>query len=620
MPQGMRRFCCFGCRPKEGLGGRVDTITYFLYHINNKIKNEMISRSNIKRGFTLIELAVSMGIVGSLALVNAQEGQFENAQINARAMGVEIFQYNSAVSRYLAANSADPSAIGVTPSTDQVYSGSDWLKDPSCAGSAAEAYLACEVMADGRTLQYDSLPTTTISVNADGALRARTVWTPAFGDDGDEDAMVMGTASMVASGSYFSQAADAASGFQLPTVYCPDMTTYSPSIASICGSERNQIVSMSNTNSALEPWLRTDHGNTSQHVIEFGSSPSAQSDLDLVDDGGAVGGWAGAGMRQIVNVARIYNQGGSGQDAVVIGKSAGKPIYSDAFVTGNGLLQNAIIMDGDAAVMEDLRVKLDAYIDNDLAVGRDASVGQDLRVTRDINSTTGDITADSGDVIADSGTVRGSYVRSLGDVEADRDVRAQRYNYAQRYYDSDNTSFYGDPSSRSQVNSITASGDIRAPIFYDQNDTYYYSNPSATSRVNSVDVRNRLTVRNHVNLTKSVNVGWGCSPSGLVARTGNGTLASCVSGVWRTAGGKMTISRDSVFGRTSANTTSPSSLYIGVHSFCTMNGILHYAGSSDNIHVLDVRRGSAVGDKFRWYYRNGAESSGTRVRVMCYNM
>lgn len=611
-----------------------------------------------------------MGIVGSLALVNAQESQFETTQVNARALGVEIFQYNSAVSRYLAAHAADPAAVGVTPSTDQVYSGSAWLKDASCSGSATQAYLACEALADGRTLQYDSLPTTTVSVNADGALRARTVWSPAFGDTGTEDATVMGTAAMVASGSYFSQAADAASGFQLPTVYCPDITAYSPSIAAICGSERNEIVSMANTNSTLEPWLRTDHGNTAQHVIEFGAAPSPQSDIDLVDDGGSVGAWAGAGMRQIVNVARLYNQGGSGQDAVVIGKADGKALYSDAFIAGNGLLQNAVIMDGDAAVMRDLRVKLSAFIEQDLTVGRDASVGQDLRVARDIASTTGNITADSGNIIAsngniaatsgnvtaNSGTVQGGYVRSLGDVRADQDVRAQRYGFAQRYYDSnnmgyyvdpagtsrldsidadfitsrsevrgrlfrdtDNTSRYVDPSGRSVVNDVTATGDMRATIFYDQNNTWYYSNPSATSRINAVDVRGRLTAREYVHLTRSVSIGGWCSPNGLVARASSGSIASCTGNRWRTAGG-MTISRDSVFGRTSANTTSPSSLYIGIHSFCTMNGILHYAGSSDNIHVLDVRRGSAVGDKYRWYYRNGAESSGTRVRVMCYNM
>lgn len=159
-------------------------------------------------------------------------------------------------------------------------------------------------------------------------------------------------------------------------------------------------------------------------------------------------------------------------------------------------------------------------------------------------------------------------MRSLGD------VRADRYGYAQRYYDSNNTGYYSDPSStsrmdivdanrldsrgevkgslfrdinntgryvnpssRSVVDSITATGDMRASIFYDQDNTYYYTNPSATSRINSVDVRNRLTVRNHIYLTRSVSQGGSCSPSGLVARFSNGAIASCTSGRWKAADG-----------------------------------------------------------------------------------
>lgn len=523
-----------------------------------------------------MELGVSLGIMGSLALVDAQENKFEVSQVNAKALGNEIFQYNSAVSRYLAEHAGDPAAVGITPVSPQTHVGSNWLKDASCSGTASQAYLACEMMGNGTTIHYQSLPTTTITQNADGALTARTVWSPAFGEGGKEDSTVMGIAAMVASGSYMTQANDAASGYQLPTVFCPDISSHSVSIASICQSDRNQIISTANTNSVLEPWLRTDHGNTMVQSIEFGNTVSTQAEIDSVDDGGAVGSWAGSGMRQIINVARLYNGRAGDQDSVVIGRLHGKSLFSDGFVTSNNLLENAVILDGDAAVMEDLHVRLNAYVNNNIVVGND------VIATRDIRSTGGDIVAESGDILADSGQIRGGYVRSTSDVMANGSLRAGNSVYAQRYYDTNDTNKYLDPDSRSQVNSITATGDVRATIFYDQNNTGYYANPSATSRLNAIDAnsissrgevrgtlfrdgtsgyyanpastsrlnaidansvrsRGRLRTDEYLHLNRSVSVGGWCSPSGLVGRTSDGTLASCVSNRWKKSGGGGTL-------------------------------------------------------------------------------
>lgn len=84
-------------------------------------------------------------------------------------------------------------------------------------------------------------------------------------------------------------------------------------------------MSRASLNANLDNWLRTDHGNTMQHVIEFAGSPSDQLTLDAVDDGSSIGAWGGAGMRQIVNVARLYNVG-DGDDGLILGNLIGNGV------------------------------------------------------------------------------------------------------------------------------------------------------------------------------------------------------------------------------------------------------------------------------------------------------
>lgn len=451
----------------------------------------------LRRGFTLVELMVSMGVVGSLAMVEMQEEDVSRTQDNARAMGVEIFQYNNAVSRFLATAAADPSSIGVSSGSSQTFTGSDWLKSTSCGGTADSEYLVCEALPNGQTVYMKSSPRTTVSMTSEGGLLARTVWMPAISSAGEEDSLAMGVAALVASGSYVSQADSGESGYQLPTVYCPDISAYAASISDICDTDRHRIVSMVNTNSAIEPWLRTDHGNTMRHVIEFSDSPSPVSDIDSVDDGDSVGGWSGSGMRQMINISRLYNKGGSGSDSIVIGSQHGKALFSNVFITSNALLQDAMIVDGDAAVMEDLRVRANAYVEgnitsgNDIRADRDISSARDIASGRDIRAVR-NITSLVGNVRADNGELRGRSVRSLTSVRAESTV------HGDSFVDNNNTSKVMNPSGRSEINAMTATGDIRSPRFYDQNNTGFYLDPASTSRLNSIDasyVKSRGEVR-----------------------------------------------------------------------------------------------------------------------------
>lgn len=102
------------------------------------------------------------------------------------------------------------------------------------------------------------------------------------------------------------------------------------------------------------------------------------------------------------------------------------------------------------------------------------------------------------------------------------------------YYDSNNTGYYVDPASTSNLNVVntvrtTATGDMRAPTFYDSTDTSYYVQPSNTSRLNYVDA-NVLRLRNNYS------VGGVCT-SGQVGTTSTGELLQCVSNSWAAIGG-----------------------------------------------------------------------------------
>lgn len=411
----------------------------------------------LKNGFTLVELTAAMGVAGTLALVSAQEDSFELSQQKARAMGNEVFQYNTAVSRYLAFHAGDPSVIGVSPGTPATHSGSAWLKGPGCAGSASRNYLSCDRLPNNVTIQENYRPTTQVRLNSEGALEARTVWEGDIGMGGTGDPAVMGVAALVASGNYISQAEDGASGYQLPTVHCPDMATLGSTISTICGADRNVMISMVNVNSTIEPWLRTDHGNNMHHVIEFDGTPSPQADIDAIDDGGSATGWAGAGMRQIVNVARIYNVG-DGDDSLILGSVFGNGVYTDSYISSNNLLSDAVVMDGDAAVMNDLYVRMDAHINRDLDVTRDIS-SRRLATSEQI---------DAGSYVnAGTYVMAGTNVYAGNDVSATRHVQAGSNVYGKQFID--NTSGTGDYLSGNWV-----------------------VNPSDDTRMNRVDLEGRL--------------------------------------------------------------------------------------------------------------------------------
>jgi len=74
-----------------------------------------------------------------------------------------------------------------------------------------------------------------------------------------------------------------------------------------------------------------------------------------------------------------------------------------------------------------------------------------------------------------------------------------------------------------QVNTqyVWASGNL--------NSNYVHSN-------GNIDANGRVNAGEFVYVNGQANIGWGCSPNGLIGRTGSGSLVSCVNGIWKAAG------------------------------------------------------------------------------------
>ncbi|MDM3157137.1 shufflon system plasmid conjugative transfer pilus tip adhesin PilV [Citrobacter sp. Cf093] len=78
---------------------------------------------------------------------------------------------------------------------------------------------------------------------------------------------------------------------------------------------------------------------------------------------------------------------------------------------------------------------------------------------------------------------------------------------------------------------ITAGGDITGNGVYGN---YIHSN-------GNIDANGRINAGEFVYINGQANVGWGCSPNGVVGRTPEGKVISCVNGVWRGSTGSPVI-------------------------------------------------------------------------------
>jgi cytoskeletal protein CcmA (bactofilin family)/type II secretory pathway pseudopilin PulG len=450
-----------------------------------------------EKGFTLLELLLVIGITTSMAVVSFQDKMLETEQAQARRLGMEIFQYNSAVQNYLAHQSGqqNPAAVAGT------FKGVNWLKSTSCGGNADKAWLSCNFLSHsgGKTTLGRLGFTTEIKYDSAVGLTGRTVIDKlTLGSNKQERADLSGLAALVASGAYaVSEEGKAVRAQDSTVAYCPDTAGASP-INAVCQGDKGSIVMLSRNLSAADRWLRVDHGNAMQNVLEFRTgdpTPSGQSDIQAID----------SVNRQIRNVARIYNLGNGNSngesDNLYLGKRYGNSAKSMAT-----LPSNAVVIDADQEVLGklvvaasidakgDISTKGSFKADGSAIIKKDISAGSDLSV--------GGKTTLTGDVTAQSNVSIGKSLSVAGEIEGRQNLKiANGGNFGGDVIAKNITA--GGKIAGGTLN-ISGSGYFNGELFaqrlVDSNDPAYLVDPNNESNFNEVRVTT-LNARGNVNAT-----------------------------------------------------------------------------------------------------------------------
>ena len=94
------------------------------------------SRLSRSRGFSLLELMLSLGAIGLLAVAVTQNNIKQAELDTADAFGINVALYNNGVAAYIA-----DAGTGMPAGT---FTGFDWLRSAGCGGSAPDDYVPCD--------------------------------------------------------------------------------------------------------------------------------------------------------------------------------------------------------------------------------------------------------------------------------------------------------------------------------------------------------------------------------------------------------------------------------------------------------------------------------------------
>lgn len=163
----------------------------------------------------------------------------------------------------------------------------------------------------------------------------------------------------------------------------------------------------------------------------------------------------------------------------------------------------------------------------------------------------------AGTVGTGSGGTVNAYMNSSGNIYASNDINAGH-----------------------QVNTqyVWASGNL--------NSNYIHSN-------GNIDANGRVNAGEFVYINGQANVGWGCSPNGLQGRTPEGAILSCVNGLWS----------NSFSGEISSNTFNlgfTGTINLGVQKFCAIGS---YRSDSEDDGQCQVYKSGA-----NWYITTSQQS------------
>ncbi|PTH79989.1 polymer-forming cytoskeletal protein [Aeromonas veronii] len=396
-------------------------------------------------GFTLLELLLVIGLSTAIAVVAFQDKMLETEQSQARQLGMELFQYNSAVQNYLAHESGNKNPASLN---GVKHSGVNWLKSSSsCSGGqAVKEWLACRFLqAQGGKTTFGRLSfNTTLSFSSSEGLSATTVVSPLeFNKNGvmERRGDLSGLAALVASGAYSVKDKPMAANSQDSSiVYCPETASKSPSMAAICNGRDGSIVMFSRNLSESDRWLRVDHGNVMQNTLEFrtgSTTPESLSEIQKID----------SVARQIRNVARIYNLGDGNtngeNDNLYLGKRKGEFAKTSAT-----LKSDAVIVDADQEILGKLIVQSDVIARGNITSEKDILAKGNITSEKDVLAK-GNITAEK-DILAIGN------ITSKGGLKVDKDALISGNTTTSKIIDANDGNYYVDMNGSSKLNVLVA--------------------------------------------------------------------------------------------------------------------------------------------------------------------
>lgn len=443
----------------------------------------------IKKGFSLLELTLVLGVGTMVAFMKFQDMKNEQESILASAVGQQMKQIGEAVNGYINIRYDKLSTLSNAAGTGT---------DPgprSCSGSV------CEITYQ-TLINEGLLPSTYTGTNANkssykiilkrdgtspnyvinGLITTSTAWI----EGGKMRYDLLGKAMQTAGiDSGMTQSATLASGLQ--GAWKETSTVYSNITSAGLMAYR-----VGYDSAMYSVYLRRDGTLPMTGNLNMGAN-----DIDNAKNITASGtGNFGSNINSGGNVtaaAQVIAHNGYG-DTITLGGDAAGNDYEIRLGTAKPLTLYSPSAGNYTTVLQvnrntkiDQRLGLMGYDPNELPSGW----GGGLR-TLDVYA--------AGTVGAGSGGAVNAYLNSSGNIYASNDINVGH-----------------------QVNTqyVWASGNL--------NSNYIHSN-------GNIDADGRLNVGEYAYINGQAGIGGGCSPNGLIARTSSGSLVSCVNGVWKAAG------------------------------------------------------------------------------------
>lgn len=363
-----------------------------------------------QRGATLLEMMLVMGLLAVATLMAFWDKQVELEQQRAKAVGLQLNQYNGAVRSYVAKN---PALVA------SVKTGSAWLKNTSCGGPLAvgDEYLPCDFPTStvASPIKFGMLSlTTTLDVTGTGSTKRITATTATSAFSVPTDSIIQvrsdlaGIAALTAASATQTGVSSHAGGGLSPYGAATDSSYNSNPVD-------GRITMVASNKADNDVWLRTDGGNKMHAPLRFDATDPLS--------------------RQIEGASRIQNLAGQ---VLFLGAASGT-----APVTAS-----MVVVDASTEVIGSLRVRSGLIVDSG------AIVTGIVRATGNVISEASVIA--SGHVTAVGNVTAGAGVSAGGNVSAVANVSAGQGMLAQVYYDSNNMGYYLDPDVTSSLNAINS--------------------------------------------------------------------------------------------------------------------------------------------------------------------